>query len=416
MGCAARAVAAMTCTDLLAALLRAAEARGWPLARLDGAAADAPLTGRDADLLAAWRPWAQWRELVLEVATPLGWQLVMSVPKGSCLLLFLARNDAGEFLQVDLHRALSARGVPFADPAVLFAASRVEQGTRRLDGQDARSVRALEYRLSHGRSRSADNHVAPAHQRAAFGILPPGRLSALVVALLCRPGLVLRLAAAKLADLWARWRRPPGVLWALSGPDGAGKTSLLDSLGWSVPRRLATGIQVLHTRPFLWPRRSRGMPPVAGTVAERPHGKIRSWLRWGLAWLDFRLGHWLHVRPHLVAGRLVLFDRYGFDYIVAPRRRGIDLGDAAVRRLAAAAASPLGTLFLVADPAELVNRKGEATLAEAARQVAAYRALAATVPNSALIDTGDLVPAAVTRAALVHMVGVMADHARSDHP
>lgn len=406
----------MTRTDLLAGLLRAAAARGWKLARLDGVAADAPLTGHDADLLAAWRPWADWRALVLELAEPQGWRLVMSVPKGSCLLLFLARNDAGEFLQVDLHRALSARGIPFADPARLFAAARIEDGAWRLDAEDARSVRALEYKLSHGRSRSADVQVARHHQRAAFGILPTGRLSALIMALLFRPGLLLRLLWAKLADGLGRCWRPPGVLWTLSGPDGAGKTSLLDSLGWSVPRQLAAGIRVLHTRPFLWPRRSRGLPPVAGTAAERPHGALRSWLRWGLAWLDFRLGHWLHVRPHLVAGRLVLFDRYGFDYIVAPRRRGIDLGDAAVRRLAAAAARPLGALFLIADPAELVSRKGEATLAEATRQVAAYRALAATVPNSALIDTGDLGPAAVTRAALVHMVGVMADHARSDHP
>ncbi len=406
----------MTRTDLLAGLLRAAAARGWKLARLDGAAADAPLTGHDADLLAAWRPWADWRALVLELAEPQGWRLVMSVPKGSCLLLFLARNDAGEFLQVDLHRALSARGIPFADPARLFAAARIEDGAWRLDAEDARSVRALEYKLSHGRSRSADIQVARHHQRAAFGILPTGRLSALIMALLCRPGLLLRLLLAKLADGLGRFMLPPGVLWTLSGPDGAGKTSLLDSLGWSVPRQLAAGIRVLHTRPFLLPRRSRGLPPVAGTAAERSHGALRSWLRWGLAWLDFRLGHWLHVRPHLVAGRLVLFDRYGFDYIVAPRRRGIDLGDAAVWRLAAAAAPPLGALFLIADPAELVNRKGEATLPEATRQVAAYRALAATVPNSALIDTGDLGPAAVTRAALVHMVGVMADHARSDHP
>ena len=406
----------MTRIDLLVGLLRAAAARGWKLARLDGAAAGAPLTGHDADLLAAWRPWADWRALVLEQAESLGWRLVMSIPKGSCLLLFLARNDAGEFLQVDLHRALSARGIPFADPACLFAAARIEDGACRLDAEDARSVRALEYKLSHGRSRSADIQVARRHQRAAFGILPPGRLSALVMALLCRPVLLLRLLLAKLADGLGRFWRPPGVLWTLSGPDGAGKTSLLDSLGWSVPRQLAAGIRVLHTRPFLWPRRSRGLPPVAGTAMERPHGKLRSWLRWGLAWLDFRLGHWLHVWPHLVAGRLVLFDRYGFDYIVASRRRGIDLGDAAVRRLAAAAAPPLGALFLIADPAELVSRKGEATLAEATRQVAAYRALAATVPNSALIDTGDLGPVAVTRAALIHIVGVMADHARSDHP
>lgn len=406
----------MTRTLLVAGLLRAAQARGWPLARLDGAAADAPLTGRDADLLAAWRPWAQWRALVLAVAAPLGWRLVMAVPTGSCLLLFLARDDAGEFLQVDLHRALSARGVPFADPVRLFAAARIEEGACRLDGEDARSVRALEYSLSHGRPRPTDAPVAPDHLRTAFGGLPPTWISALAVALWCRPGLVLRLAGAKLADRLARWRRPPGALWVVSGPDGAGKTSLLDTLAQIAPRQLAPDIRVLHTRPFLWPRRSAAVPPPAGTAAERRHGRARSWLRWGLAWADFRLGHWLHVRPHLVAGRLVLFDRYAFDYLVAPRRRGIDLGAGAVRRLAAAAAAPQGALFLVADPATLVHRKGEATLAEAARQVDAYRALARTVPHGLLIDTGDLGPAAVTRAALVHMVEVMADHAHSDHP
>ena len=279
----------MTRIDLLARLLRAAAARGWTLARLDGAAADAPLTGHDADLLAAWRPWADWRALVLELAESHGWRLVMSVPKGSCLLLFLARDDAGEFLQVDLHRALSARGIPFADPACLFAAARIEDGACRLEAEDARSVRALEYKLSHGRSRSADAQVARRHQRAAFGILPPGWLSALVMALLCRPFLLLRLLMAKLADGLGRYWRPPGVLWTLSGPDGAGKTSLLDSLGWSVPRQLAAGIRVLHTRPFLWPAGCGvchpSPAPWRNGGMERPGpGCAGDWHGWIFAW------------------------------------------------------------------------------------------------------------------------------------
>ncbi|MBI4866972.1 MAG: hypothetical protein HY816_08465 [Candidatus Wallbacteria bacterium] len=403
----------MTRTALLGALLRASCALGWPLARLDAEAADAPLTGHDADLLAGWRTWEAWRGLVSEIAQPFGWRLVTAIPRGGCLTLFLASGDASEFLQLDLHRALSARGVPFADPDRLFAAARVEDGALRLDAQDALSVRELEHRLATGTARSAHGCVAQVHVHGAFGCLPPTWSSALAVALLRRPGQLLRLAGAKLIDLAGRWLDPPGALWALSGPDGAGKTTLAGALGQVAPRRLAAGIRILHTRPFLWPRPSS--PPPADWQ-ERRTGRARSWLRWGLAWLDFRLGYWLLVRPHLAAGRLVLFDRYALDYAVAPRRRGIDLEDDVVRRLVEAVPKPLGTLVLITDPRELVRRKGETTEVEAARQVEAYRTLAGAVPNGLLLDAGDAKPEEVARRALVHLVEVMARRAGPDRP
>lgn len=425
----------MTREDLLADLLRRAAARGLALARLDGAGHPAaPLDGADADLLAEWRPWPTWRALVGKAADDAGWRVVMIVPRGGVLTLYLVDPAAGPLsapgsLQIDLHRALSARGIPFADPGAAFARAAWVDGARRLDPDDVASLRGLQHRLVHGRPRREGERIDPRWSRAALGCpallglpAPLPWLAAAATALLRRPVATLRLAVAKSVDRAARWWRPPGTLWAISGPDGAGKSLLIESLRRSVPRRLADDARIFHTRPFLLPRLAglRALPP--GHTASRPPtddsglpaGPWRSAARWLIAAADYRLGGWLLVRPQLAAGRLVIFDRYTMDYRVAPGRRGIAATDAAMAWLERFAPPAGGTVVLTAPPGELVRRKGEETEAEAARQVAAYRRLASATPNGLLLDSGALAPEAIAARTHIHITEVMARHARFD--
>ncbi|MEV9423154.1 hypothetical protein AB0202_27190, partial [Klebsiella quasipneumoniae] len=95
------------------------------------------------------------------------------------------------------------------------------------------------------------------------------------------------------------------------------------------------------------------------------------------AWADWHAGYWILVRPHLVRGRMALFDRHAGDYRVAPLARGIAASQAAVDFVASRVPRGSGLVVLIADPALLVARKGELEPPEARRQVAAYRALAA---------------------------------------
>ncbi len=411
----------MSRETLLADLLREARARGWPLARLDGAADPAaPFEGADADLLAAWRPWSDWRRLVEDVAGRRGWRVVNVRPTGGVMAIFVADPAAGAddpagAAQLDFHRALSARGVPFVDPRRLFAMADETGGALRLPAATARGVRVLEKRLVHGGGPPATDIPSDLTTEAFAG----GRWSlgrAGFVALRRRPGLALRLSVAKIADAVRRFIRPSGVLVTVSGPDGAGKSSLIAGLTAAIPRRLAPDAQLFHTRPFLLPRFGVSPPPPPpGPASPAPPGQAESWVRWLTACADYWLGGMLWVRPALCAGRIVVFDRYVADYQAAPLRRGTAVPPWALALMARMAPRPDLALILTAPPDELIRRKDEATPEEAARQNRAY-AEAAAASGAVTLDSGTYETKALIGSARALLIEVMAAHAHSGHP
>lgn len=421
----------MTREALLAALLRLAHERGWPLARLDGATDPAaPFHGADADLLADWRPWSDWLGLSRAAAGDSGWVIVNAVPMGGVLSVWAAdpaaTDEVAGTAQLDFHRALSACGVPFLDPVVLFARAAPMAGALRLRVEDACGARALEKWLVHGGILPADapaDLIAAAVGGAAAAIRGrtlsgrSARQRALPVALRRRPGLALRLLAAKIGDNVRRLARPPGLLLAVSGPDGAGKSSLIAALEKAIPRRLAPGFRVFHTRPFLLPRFGVAPPaPPPGDAPPSKPGWARGWFRWAVACADYWLGGLLWVRPALAAGDIVIFDRYVLDYQAAPERRGVAVPARALALMARVAPSPGALVVLTAPAEELVRRKGEATLEEAARQNRVYVRLAAAAPGGLVVDSGALDPAAVAARVRRHLIEVMSGHARPDRP
>jgi thymidylate kinase len=180
-------------------------------------------------------------------------------------------------------------------------------------------------------------------------------------------------ATARLATAWRR----PGLGVAVLGPDGAGKSTLVDGLRRSFP----LPVRSIYLAPF--PPGTPNRPPVIGL---------------GLRLLRLWRG-WLGGRAHVARGRLVLFDRYPLDARVAPRR---SLGPAGrLRRWIVGHAVPGPELVLVLDvPGPIVHaRKGEldpVTLESERRQ---YHDLAARLPNVAVLD-GTRDPDRVRREAI----------------
>lgn len=381
---------------LVGMLLRSAAGEGLPLARMDGAAKpDDPVLGQDADLLAGRLPWQVWIDLVQRVAMDAGWRLCLAVPRGGVLLLFVASRPAeGEpaCLQIDLHRTLSAGGLPYAAAAEVLAAGRIAHGALRLDREIAAGLRRDGKRL--------------------VGAGPRVRLALLASAVTRRPGETVSLWLAKAGDALKRFVRPPGRLIAVSGPDGAGKSTLLDRLAEHLPRRLAPEVRRFHTRPFVLPRFGRA--PAAGGAegGDRRSGRAMSWARLLVAWADWWVGHLLVVRPHMMAGRIVLFDRYAPDYLVAPRPRGIDLLGGPLALLEHVP-RPAVSVFIVAEPAVLAQRRCELDAGEALRQVAAYRASALRTPGALLLDSGVMGAERIAVEACRHIVEVLG---RDAHP
>ena len=213
----------------------------------------------------------------------------------------------------------------------------------------------------------------------------------------------LRLVCYYLAEagrVLERLRRPTGLVVALLGMDGSGKSTVIREVAAALApafRRTRT----IHLRPG---RQRRG----AASMAARPrHQAPRPPLISTLKLLYWVLGYgwgWIRqVWPLKVASTLVLFDRYYDDLLIDPRRYRFAGPWGLARWLRRVIPQP--DLYIVLDvPAEVAcRRKGEVTPAEARRLRERYRALAARLPRCHVVEAArplDEVVAAVSRIIL----------------
>lgn len=180
-------------------------------------------------------------------------------------------------------------------------------------------------------------------------------------------------------------RERRGLWVVLLGPDGAGKSSLIAGLESSRCTGFA-GCATYHLRPTFWRKQKA---PVANCD---PHGQpARGIVVTAFKLLYLLVANWLayatKVRPQLVDGKLVLFDRYFSDCVFDHRRYRLP---PSCRRLAewVARLVPKPDLYIVLDaPAALLQeRKREVTLAESARQREEYSATVSGLENVAVVD------------------------------
>jgi thymidylate kinase len=196
--------------------------------------------------------------------------------------------------------------------------------------------------------------------------------------------------------IWQRLRYPTGLFVAVLGPDGSGKSTLINHLQREIKgafRRTA----IFHLMPGPLRKGANGRP-VTDPHGKPPRSLPASVLKLFYYLLDYNLGYWLKVRPGLVKSTLVLFDRYYDDLLVDPKRYryGGPMGLARwLRRL-----MPRPDLWLILDvpEEEILRRKQEVPPEEIRNQREPYRRLATELPNAFLLD-GTLPPEEVARQA-----------------
>jgi thymidylate kinase len=190
-----------------------------------------------------------------------------------------------------------------------------------------------------------------------------------------------------------------GVWLAVLGPDGSGKSAVLDGVERSLQRRFA-GSRRFHLRPNLCRRVGRRRP------STDPHGRPNrsapwSWVKLAAWWLDYSLGYLVRVRPALRRRRLVLFDRFCDDLLVDPRRYRYGGSPRLAELLGRSIPRPDHVVVLDAPPEVLRARKGDVSLEETCRQREAYRRLAARVPNARVVDAARPLPEVVADVAAI---------------
>ena len=168
-----------------------------------------------------------------------------------------------------------------------------------------------------------------------------------------------------------RLRHPTGLVLAVLGPDGSGKSSVTEHvLADLAPAFRRTAYYHLRPRIFAW---GKSVP----RVITNPHalverGKLASFAKLMLFLLDDFAGYLLQVRPLTVRSTLVAFDRYYHDLLVDPRRYRYGGSMRLARWVGACIPGPDLWVLLDAPAAILQARKAEVAFDEAERQRLAY--------------------------------------------
>lgn len=193
----------------------------------------------------------------------------------------------------------------------------------------------------------------------------------------------LRYWLPEIVRLQQRFRYPTGLLVSVLGPDGSGKTTLIENLKNELSGTFRCA-QAFRFRPDLFHRNLPGPEP-------HPHAKgVRSRLLSILKVLylsgDYALGYLINVRSKLIRSDLVIFDRYYDDILVDPIRYRYGGPKWLIKFVRHFIPRPDITLILDASEDQMLARKAELPREELQRQRFAYRQLAAEASNTVMLD------------------------------
>ena len=165
------------------------------------------------------------------------------------------------------------------------------------------------------------------------------------------------------------WIHPKGYSIGFTGPDGAGKTTVINRIidNLSV---VYSGIAQFHFRPSLFGNlgdvaHSAGIKKEVDHNYNIPHrgketGILSSLARLLYYSIDYIIGYWLKIRPLLQHRNLVIFDRYYTDTICDARRSRIYLPHSLLYRLGRLFIPSLDYNILLTAPSEVIlTRKRE---------------------------------------------------------
>lgn len=189
---------------------------------------------------------------------------------------------------------------------------------------------------------------------------------------------------------------------AILGTDGSGKTTVIDALTPGLEKRCGLSVMYLHLRPHWLPplgvvgksKKKGGGEVVSEPHALPPSGFIGSMIRLCYYMLDYTIGYWRVVRPKLKEeNRVLIFDRYHYDFQIDPRRMRINLPRWIIAGVLKIVPEPDVIFCLGAEPEVIFQRKPETSLEEVTRQVDELRDLCKRNSRAVWVDTGASVTA-----------------------
>ncbi|MDQ7786905.1 MAG: hypothetical protein RDU01_04805 [Thermodesulfovibrionales bacterium] len=174
---------------------------------------------------------------------------------------------------------------------------------------------------------------------------------------------------------------------SIIGPDGTGKTTIINALTdlfVDVFKTKHSNICVFHFRPLLLPNlkklfslgRHKGIEEdFTKPHRAKPSGVILSIFRLLYYFIDYTIGYLIKVKPLFARNKIVIFDRYYYDFIVDPARARIKLPKIIPITLMKLLPMPAIVIFLDNKAEIIYKRKQELPIEEISRQLVEYNNL-----------------------------------------
>lgn len=176
----------------------------------------------------------------------------------------------------------------------------------------------------------------------------------------------------KLPRIFNRLYKPTGISIAFLGPDGSGKSTIIDGL---LSRQLPFRREdYFHLKPII--KTSNSSEPVSDPHAYEPYNKFKSYIKLLYFIYQYNMGWIRNIFLLKRKSSLIIFDRY-FDDMIVDFKRYRYGGNKMISNLVKyLIPRPSLYFILTADADVIYERKQEVPLAELERQIKGYRNLA----------------------------------------